>query len=110
MAAFSITCRAPHFAGYAMMHRARQPLHPVTQGRCLTRSVYLFRHHPAVRDTPNPIPAARSSGQTRGADTHMDVGSALPRDNWIEQGTALVPAPYRRSGTGDKHELITKHL
>lgn len=33
----------------------------------------------------------------------MDVGSALPRDNWIKQGTTLVPAPYRRSSTGDDY-------
>src|SRR5690606_1562511 len=26
---------------------------------------------------------------------------ALLRDDWIKQGTALVPAPYRRSSTGD---------
>src|SRR5690606_31303278 len=47
---------------------------------------------------------ARSSGQTwRRADIHVVVSSALPRDDWIKQGTTLVPAPHRRSSTGD-HE------
>lgn len=42
--AFRITRPAPHIVGCGMNHRAYQPLHWVTQGRHLTRSVYLFRH------------------------------------------------------------------
>src|SRR5690606_30733388 len=78
------------------VNEAGEDLHLATvRGPVSPPKRLLFRHRLAVRDTPNPI--------SRGADNHMDVGSALPRDDWIKQGTTLVPAPYRRSSTGD-HE------
>src|SRR5690606_34312989 len=68
------------------VNEAGEDLHLATvRGPVSPPKRLLFRHRLAVRDTPNPI--------SRGADTHVDVGSALPRDDWIKQGTTLVPAP-----------------